>query len=114
MELAYSDLVQANLFYAGGPLLNFELPLFFLDRSDTEVSRTAWDALRDRARFYNPSDGDSVAWASNQITAFLRREQILALDMAKVIKPGRAVHGELAPRPGLLQRISRFDPGPIR
>jgi TIR domain len=113
MELAYSDLLQANLIHAGGPLLNFELPLIFLDRSDQELPRTAWDALRDRGIFHHPSDGDAVIWAVEQITAFLHREQNLALDMAKVVAPGHAVYKALEDRHGLVERLTQFYPGPI-
>lgn len=74
MELAYSDLIQSNFIHSGGTLLNFELPLVFLDRTDLELPRTAWDALRDRGRFYHPSNGDAVTWAVDQIVAFLHRE----------------------------------------
>jgi TIR domain len=113
MELAYSDLLQANLFHAGGPLLNFELPLFFLDQTDVELSRTAWGALRDRGSFHHPSDGDPFTWAVDQIVAFLHREQDLALDMAKVLVPGQQVYDSLADRPGLVQQVTQFDPSPI-
>ena len=113
MELAYSDLLQANLIHAGGPLLNFELPLFFLDRTDVNLSGTAWDTLRNRGIFHHPSDGDPVNWAVDQIVAFLHREQDLALDMAKVVVPGQPVYDALACRHGLVERITQFDPGPI-
>ena len=113
MELAYSDLLQANLIGTGGPLLNFELPLFFLDRTDVELPRTVWDALRDRGPFHHPADGDPVTWAVDQIVAFLHREQKLALDMAKMLVPGQPDHDALAGRPGLIERITQFDPGPI-
>jgi hypothetical protein len=113
MELAYSDLLQANLNHAGGPLLNFELPLFFLGRTDVELPRTAWDVLRDRGRFHQPSDGDPFTWAVDQIVAFLHREQDLALDMAKVLVPGQPVYDALTGRPGLIDRVTQFDPSPI-
>jgi len=113
MELAYSDLLQANLVHPGGPLLNFEFPLIFLDRADTELPRTAWGALRDRGKFHHPSDGDPVTWAVDQIAGFLHREQDLALDMAKVVLPGQPVHDALSDRPGLLERVTQFDPSPI-
>ena len=113
MELAYSDLLQTNLIYAGGPLLNFELPLFFLDRTDAALSGTAWDTLRDRGRFHHPSEGDPVTWAVDQIVAFLHREQDLALDRAKVVVPGNPVHDALAGRHGLVERVTQFDPSPI-
>jgi hypothetical protein len=114
MELAYSDLLQANLTHAGGTLLHFELPLFFLDPDDVQLTRTAWSVLRDRGVFHHPSDGDMVAWAVEQILAFLRREQALALDMAKVIVPDQPVYESLAGRFGLVERITQFDPTPIR
>jgi hypothetical protein len=113
MELAYSDLLQANLVHVGGPLLNFELPLIFLARDNPELPRTAWDALRDRGRFHHPSHGVAVPWAVNQIAAFLHREQDLALDMVKVVVPGQPVYNALTGRPGLVERVTQFDPGPI-
>lgn len=113
MELAYADLLQANLFHPGGTLLNVVLPLFFLDQADPELMRTIWGTLRDRGRFHRPSEGDTVSWAVDQIVSFLRREQTLALDLAKEMIPGRAVHGDLAGRPGLLARVTTFDPVPI-
>ncbi len=113
MELAYSDLLQSNLITAGGPLLNFEIPLIFLDRADPELPRTAWDALRDRGIFYRTTDGDPVLWAAKQITEFLQREQLLALDMSKVIVPGQRVYQTLSDRNGLIERITHFDPSPI-
>jgi hypothetical protein len=114
MELAYSDLLQANLLHAGGTLLNFELPLIVLDRTDSELPRTAWNALRDRGIFHQPADGDPVRWAVDRIIDFLHREQDLALDMAKVLIPGQPVYRELTGRPGLVERVTQFDPSPIR
>jgi hypothetical protein len=113
MELAYSNLLQANLVHPGGPLLNLELPLIFLDRSDPELPRTVWDALRDQSKFHHPSDGDAIPWAVDQIVAFLHREQKLALDMAKVVAPGTPLFESLNGRDGLVRRITQFDPGPI-
>lgn len=113
MELAYSDLLQANLRHPGGTLLNFELPLFFLDRTDVDLPRSAWGALRDRGVFHDPADGDPVAWSVNRIVEFLHNEQTLALDMAKVLRPGQPVYQALAGRTGVVNRVTRFDPSPI-
>ncbi len=113
MELAYADLLQANLIYAGGNLINLALPLFFLDRSDPEISRTIWGVPRDSGHFYSPTDGDPVSWAVDQIVTFLRREQTLAINMGNGIAPGQLVHSHLIARPGLIERVSAFDPGPI-
>lgn len=113
MELAYSDLVQANFARPGGNLLNFDLPLFFLDRGDPELLRTVWNALCDHGRFHHLSDGDPVTWAVDQIIGFLGREQHLALDMAKVLVPGQPLYNSVARRHGLLERVTQFDPSPI-
>jgi hypothetical protein len=113
LELAYADLLQANFNYAGGPLLNFELCLFYLDPADAELRRTAWDVLRDRGRFYHPSNGDAVEWSVKQIAEFLDREQKLALDMAKVIVPGQPVYDSLIGRSGLVERVTQFAPRAI-
>lgn len=113
MELAYSDLLQANLVHSGGILANYELPLFFLDSADAELPRTAWNALRDRGRFHRPADGDPIKWAVEQIADFLHREQNLVLDMAKELRPGQPIFEQLATRLGLIDRVTKFDPSPI-
>lgn len=113
MELAYSDLLRVNLLQRGGALVNVELPLIFLDRLDRDLPRSVWDFLRDRGTFHHPSQGDAVVWACDQIVSFLQREQDLAFDMAKVIRPGEAVYADLSSRPGLVDRVTQFDPSPI-
>jgi hypothetical protein len=113
MELAFSNLVQANLVHPGGILLNFELPLIFLDGAHPDLPRTVWNDLRDHGRFHHPDDGDPVTWAIEQIVAFLHREQNLALDMAKDLVPGQAVYEDLSRRPGLIERVTLFEPSPI-
>lgn len=113
MELAYADLIQANLLYRGGPLLNVVLPLFFLDQADPELVRTVWGTLRDRGRFHRPSDGDAALWAVDQIVAFLLREQELAQDLAKDMIAGQPFADDLADRPGLGARVTSFAPRPL-
>lgn len=114
VEAAYADILQANLTHPGAPLLNFSLPLFFLDRADAELPRTIWAALRDRGRFHTPADGDPVAWAVEQVRAFLHREQSLSIEMARVVTPGTQIHTDLRnQRDGKLERVTAFEPGPI-
>jgi hypothetical protein len=113
MELAYSDLLQANLLHLGGPLLNYERPLFFLDQADTELPRTVWNQLRDRGIFHHPSNGNPVNWAVNQITAFLQREQLLAMNLATALTPGEPNHDAVIGRLGLVDRVTQFHPSPI-
>ena len=111
LELAYSDLLQRNLMRPGGNLLNFELPLMFLDRmTPGPLPRTAWSALQDRGTFHDPSDGSPVAWAVEQISEFLRREQELALNMATLAANEPTFDAELKERHGRFERVTRFDP----
>jgi hypothetical protein len=113
MEVAYGDLLQSNFDTAGGTLLNYELPLFFLDRSSSAIAPTIWNAMRQNGPFYDPSNGDPVIWAVDQIVDFLRREQVLALDVAKVLVPGQPSYAALNSRTGFIQRVTHFDPSPI-
>ena len=113
IELAYGDLLQVNLVDAGETLLSYSLPLFFLDQGDPEIARTTWSLLRDRGIFSPPSSHDLVDWSVDQIGKFLHREQAVALDRSKTVIPGQDVHARLVGRPGLIERVTQFDPGPI-
>ena len=113
MELAYSDLMQANFAYAGGPVLHFELPLFFISQADSRLPRSSWNDLRGQGPFHKPSHGNRVTWAVDQIIKFLHREQSLALDMVKAVTPGSAIHSSLLNQSGLIERVTQFDPGAI-
>lgn len=56
-ELAYAEILQANLLHPGGPLANVFLPLFFLPLTDPTLPRTVWQATRDRGNFLEPKRG---------------------------------------------------------
>ena len=113
MELAYSDLLQANLTLPGGPLLNLELPLFFLAQDHGGLPYTVWNTLRDRGEFHLPRDGNEIEWAVNRIVAFLHREQKLALEMSRMFLESEDMRLEISRRPGLFKRVTSFDPSPI-
>jgi hypothetical protein len=113
MELAYSDILRSNLGWPGGRLLDHDLPLFFLREGEERLSRTVWNALRDRGRFHHPPDGDCAKWAAKQIVKFLHSEQALALNIAKEAKPESKIHDFLKDREGLVDRVTRFDPAAI-
>lgn len=114
LELAYAELLQATLTRTGGPLANVLLPLFFVPQTDADLPRSVWQLARDRGRFHDPAaDADPAAWAAAEIARFLRDEQALAKDIAALARKDAAFRAELRGRPGLLERATRFDPGPI-
>lgn len=88
-------------------------PSLLLDQADDESPKPARSCLRDRGIFHRPADGDPVCWAVDQTGSFLPRGQRLASEDLMVVAPGHPVHGHLGGRPGLVDGITRFDPGPI-
>lgn len=114
-ELAYAELLQGALSYAGGVLANVVLPLFFVPQSDPELPRTVWQVTRDRGRFHDPAvDGDPVGWSCREILRFLRDEQQLATDLRTTAARDRPFReGLRKQRPGLYERVTRVDPAPI-
>lgn len=65
LELAFADILQSNLTYRGGPLVNVILPLFFVDPADSDLSRfigrpyaTVVDSMRPAMAM--PSFGRSI------------------------------------------------------
>lgn len=108
MELAYCDILQKNFVGRGGNLMNIELPLFYVDRNDPQLTRSVWGSLRDRGPFYTPAAGNIIDWSVNQIADFLSREQALAFNQAKAYasNPPTAI----TTVPGMLERMTQFDP----
>jgi hypothetical protein len=116
-ELAFAELLQAAL-HRGEPLVNVFLPLFFLPQSDPALPRTVWQATRDRGNFLEPKRGPKakarrVEWAVEQVVQFLGNEEKRSADMAARAAADRTFRQELAKPPGLLQRVTRFDPNPL-
>jgi len=111
IELAWAELLQENLREPGGVLHNVALPLFFLDRGDERLLRSAWLPVRDRAVFHHPPE-DPVAWASQQVRAFVLREQQRGLDNALWLKQDTQTRARLEARQGLVDRITAQHPAP--
>jgi hypothetical protein len=114
LELAYSDILGSNLIYPGGTLANYSLPLYFIDTTDPELRRSVWNAPFDRAPpcFRGAPDG-AVAWAVERIVRFLRDEQTVAMNNFQAMSPGGVFERHLRERPGLVERATIVDPGPI-
>jgi hypothetical protein len=113
LELAWADLLQENLREPGGVLQNLALLLFFLDRSDEGLLRSAWMPLCDRAAFYHSDDGDPVKWAGRQVSAFILREEQRGLDNAIWLQQDSRARARLQARQGLVDRITASHPATI-
>jgi hypothetical protein len=113
VELAWADLLQENLRESGGVLQTVALPLFFLKRDDGRLLRSAWQPLRDQGAFHRPEDGDALAWAIRQVSAFVRREATRGVENAIWLEQDRGERLRLQKRKGLVERITARHPGPI-
>lgn len=111
LELAYTELLEANFRVTGGQLSHQLLPLFLIPQSDERLPRSVWQLVRDRGRFHNPgADGDPVNWCANEIRQFLLREQELARDIAKQADQDSRFKSRLKSTPGLFDRVTKFHP----
>ncbi len=110
VELAWAHILQENMHEAGGELQCVALPLFFLDRASAPLDRSAWHSIVDRAAYHHPRDGDAVVWATQQIVAFLLREEQRGLDNSRWLEADSRAHERLGQRPGLIDRITARNP----
>jgi len=114
LELAFAELIELNFQMRGGKLLNQFLPLFFLEQTDERLQRSVWQFLRDRGKFFNPAtDGDRTVWSTNEIRAFLLREQHLATNTARSARTDKVLASQLQKSSGLFDRVTRFHPAKI-
>ena len=109
-ELAWAELLQDNLLHEGAPhLVNCLLPLYFVPQDDARLPRTVWQAERDRGAFA-PTDADRIAWAAEQILAFLKREEARAFELRKYARTKKTFRDRLKSLSGLTERVTNFDP----
>jgi hypothetical protein len=110
-ELAWSELLQDNLRYPGGDLLNLILPLYFVEQADGRLPRSVWQVLRDKRRFCS-EDVERGQWAATQIEEFLRREEQYANELRSLARRSDfAAH--LKKSEGLRDRVTRVEPRPL-
>ena len=113
-ELAWTELLQDNLLHAGGPALqNVFLPLYFVEPSDSRLPRSVWQAARDKGVFCQAGVG-RPEWAVGQIEAFLRREEKLSAEFRRYARRNEGFRTGLRAKHGLFDRVTRFDPQPLR
>jgi hypothetical protein len=139
LELAYAELLQANVIWPGGDLQHVILPLFIVRRNDRRLPRTVWQDRRTERQFFpgrlplrNPvakmatnmlttagilpaiaTFESRAAWAADQILQFLRHEQGFTQQKTVEVSQDPILRAWVQSHPGLLERITSFEPGPI-
>ncbi len=111
LELAFAELLDANLTHRGGRLANVILPLFLVPQSDARLPRSVWQLARDRGRFFEASSGlTEVAWCVTEICQFLTRESRLCKHMLEACKSDDGFAEQLKKTHGLFDRMTKFQP----
>ena len=115
LELAYAEILDANLTHRGGALASPFLPLFLVDQEDSRLPFTVWQSVRDRGRFFPAESPIPVAeWCCQQIRDYLGREEEKRKKLAESVKRDRQLKLEIDRVPGLLNRVTRFQPRRIQ
>lgn len=115
LELAYAEILDANLQGRGGRLAHAYLPLFLVEQDDPRLPRTVWQAVRDRGHFMpRGSTASTQEWCEQEIRNFLRREQQKCNEVNESCRMDDLLVGEIDRTPGLLVRVTRFQPRRIR
>lgn len=115
VENAYANLLQENLHFKSLELCHVQFPLLFVPHGHVILRRSAWGPLVHRGRRY-PSgrvDNATVAWATQEIAAFIRQEERRGVSLAEQIQNDPGFQPLLSAEPNLLRRIMCADPPPI-
>ena len=119
IESAYADLVHRQLALPSSALMQFELPLFFVDRDHRSLTRSAWRRLSDRGAFFRPRtkkttsgsrETDQINWAIDEITRFVRREENQSESVADRLQHDVALTERFARNPNLRDRLLGLAP----
>lgn len=111
LELGYAEILQVNFHEVGGLLANLILPLFFVPQGSKRLPRTVWQVARDRGRFCPLTAGvDPADWAAREVVRFLRQEERLADEWAKVAQLDSPLRERISATPGLFDRVTKFAP----
>ena len=112
VEIAYSELLQANLRFLSIELCAIQFPLLFLPRDDEMLRRSAWAPLIDRGRFYGPGriDRGAIDWAIDEVVEFVKQEEIRGVEVAEQVERDPAFSAIFGTEPNLLGRIMCLDP----
>ena len=114
VEYTLAKVFQDN-FERNPTLSHFVLPLFFVERGDSRISRSVWNDLVGMGKFIDNSSQQAhyVDWAEQAILDFLRQEQQYTARMNDTLNDLPELQRRM-PEFGLIERATRFDPSPIR
>lgn len=115
LELAYAEILDANLTHRGGTLATSFLPLFLVDQADARLPRTVWQLLRDRGKFCPAalSAANEVDWCHQEIRDYLLREQQKSINVSQSLNRDPESKREIRRKQGLFDRVARFHPSPL-
>jgi hypothetical protein len=115
LELAYAEILDANLQGRGGSLAHAFLPLFLTEQADERLPRTVWQAVRDRGHFLpTTSTASTHQWCVQEIKKFLLSEQQVCRDLNASCVQDAGLKAELQRTPGLYDRVTKFEPRRLR
>ena len=111
LELAYAEILSANLRGRGGSLAHAFLPLFLTEQADQRLPRTVWQAVRDSGHFLpTGSSAQAQQWCVQEIKKFLLGEQQMCRDFYKSCEQDASLKEETQRTPGLYDRVAKFQP----
>lgn len=115
LELAYAEILGANLKGRGGSHAHAFLPLFLVEQADERLPRSVWQAVRNDGHFLPPGATDQAEqWCVQEIKKFLMGEQTMSGDLNTSCVEDAGLKAELQRTPGLYDRVTKFEPRRLR
>lgn len=113
VEKTYGDLIQSRFRDQELELSHVELPLYFVPQDDVILSRSIWQTVREKGKFY--ADGKvatkrAVTWAADQIEAFVIQEERRGSTIADNITHDPEMWTKYGHDVNFLQRVAASDP----
>lgn len=114
IETAYANLLQKSFLQYDLELCNIQFPLFFVPKAHPILQRSAWGPQIQRGKFYSPGEVDdgAVNWATQEITDFIKQEEIRGSSLADQIEIDPSFRWLLDEEENLLSRVMCSDPTP--
>ena len=113
VEKTYGDLIQSYFRHQELELSHVELPLYFVSPDDEVLSRSIWQSIREKGKFYggsNVATRKAINWAASQIDAFVQQEEKRGMDIAVNVEQDPGLSERFVHEPNALRRISAIDP----
>lgn len=113
LEKTYGDMIQSQFRHQELELSHVELPLYFVRHDDGVLSRSIWQTVREKGRFYentNVATTKAVSWAADQIDKFVRAEEQRGPSVAENVEQDPLMREQFGKDPNQLRRILANDP----